>query len=169
MKTDREQIQLIHQDCDAQIEALKKAQVTESNMAILRHITPGTADYVALPDGVKLEIRCIPIKGSTSSVRPYGDFTAYISTSGRKYHCKRGCSGAITPIHILSRSDKLTPCANCVEENRDTSLPEWYCRITGRSANAQQQEPAPIAQTQHTSTSAMLSASQYSDTKDPQE
>lgn len=115
-----------------QIRALKQQQLNEQNTAILQRISPGSEKYVRLPDGVELDIHCIPIKGCKSDSRPYGDFTAYITRNGKKYHYKRGCCGAWDTIHVLDRPVDLTPCSNCVGRDGYEAIPEWYLRLTGK-------------------------------------
>ncbi len=49
-------------------------------------------------------------------------FTYYVAQKGSCFHCKRGCSGAYTPIHLL-KVRKLTPCSRC---NPKPIPIDWY-------------------------------------------
>ena len=111
---------------------IKQEKLQDRNEEILRRIDPNSTDRVTLPDGVKLELKCTPVKGHVSVMRPFGDFTAYISASGKRYHYKKGCSGAETIIHVLDRPSGIAPCSVCASSDTYSAIPDWYLRITGK-------------------------------------
>ena len=116
-------------------EELQKAKenwIKNNNSLILQRITPGAKECVHLPDGVHLDLKCTPIKGTATAERPYGNFTAYISAKGTKYHYRKGCCGAVHPIHVLGRSRDLTPCSICIGRDVYESIPEWYSKLQGQ-------------------------------------
>lgn len=56
------------------------------------------------PDGLPRDVEAIEDWGP--------QFTYYVSGSGSCYHCRRGCSGAYKPIHLL-QVRSLKPCSRC--------------------------------------------------------
>ena len=115
-----------------EIAKIKQEKLQDSNAEVLRRIDPNSSDHVTLPDGVKLELKCTPVKGNVSASRPFGDFTAYISASGKRYHYKKECSGANTIIHVLDRPNGLSPCSVCASNDTYSTIPDWYLMLTGK-------------------------------------
>lgn len=65
----------------------------------------------------------------TSSTEPWGRYTVYISRSGQKYHCKKGCSGANVKINYSQISQLRERCARCHPISYDLSWYKEYLRL----------------------------------------
>lgn len=85
---------------------------------------------IEIPDGVHILENVVVAKGEITRLRPFGDYTVYISESGRKYHAKQGCGMAYKPVHVFDVIRKRAPCMNCVPSNRFPEYePYWYTRL----------------------------------------
>lgn len=117
-------------ELESQISSLKQALQAEKNNAVLRTVSPGAEAFSSIPDGISLKLSCIPIKGSPTSFRPYGDYTVYTTSGGKKYHCKYRCCNATKPVHFFQLPTSLEPCKNCVPRDMyPQKPPEWYMQI----------------------------------------
>jgi hypothetical protein len=114
-----------------EIARLKQEHLNDVNIELLKRVAPGSEDYIAIPDGVSWNIKCLPVKGRTSNTKPYGDYTAYITTKGNKLHYKYGCCSAYKPIHLLDRPQELVLCTKCATDPALTFVPVWYAKING--------------------------------------
>lgn len=120
----RNQLKDAKLDYDQQILRIK-------NKSALNHASLDTEILARIPKDVHLLISCIPIKGTASKNRPFGDYTVYTTKGGKKYHCKCHCSGAELPVHFLECPPKLEPCSICVPKDMYLQpLPDWYLQIT---------------------------------------
>lgn len=100
----------------------------KNRCTLLRAGKTDTADRV--PSDVVLLHYCIPIKGVASKEKPYGSYTVFVSAGGKRYHARRGCSNASTPIHFFEREKGLAPCSLCVKPGiYPDKAPDWYQQI----------------------------------------
>lgn len=114
----------------AEIANLKKELNDARNQQAIQEVCPGTKITDGIPADVTLNLTCTPVKGKTSVNRPYGDYTVYITQSGKKYHCKYQCCGAKTPAHLFRIPNGIAPCSNCVPISvRKEQVPDWYLQI----------------------------------------
>ena len=131
---------------DKELKRVKEECLQDCNLAILRRVLPSEKEYVPLPKGVRLNVNCIPVKGSVDKNRPYGGFTVYFSANGTRYHERFGCSGADRPAHLFQCIGKMAPCKTCARIYRDAKLPDWYLQImTGKNGGEEKKttEPKP--------------------------
>ena len=71
----------------------------------------------------------IPVKGSVTEDRPFGDFTVYVSDTGRKYHVNRHCvPTSLRAIHIYKTGSHYYFCSRCAKFS-DNHPPKWYLEI----------------------------------------
>lgn len=113
-----------------EINRLKKELNDTKNSSVLQASRPGSALPPGIPTDVSLNLSCTPVKGSATSNRPFGEYTVYITKSGKKYHCKYQCCGAKTPVHLFQLPKGLLPCSNCVPVHiRNAQVPDWYLQI----------------------------------------
>lgn len=109
---------------------IKEDMRQSQNMAILKRISPGTEEYVKLPAGVQLDLKCIPVKGFVTEARPFGDYTVYVSANGSCYHRKESCCKGARPVHLFSLPGKIEACKTCTRNwPHESIVPEWYRQI----------------------------------------
>lgn len=72
------------------------------------------------PDGLPRDVEAIEDWGP--------QFTYYVSGSGSCYHCRRGCSGAYKPIHLL-QVRSLKPCSRCSPKQIPIDWYDEYLRL----------------------------------------
>ena len=78
-------------------------------------------EAAGVPANIKFIENNLPVDNNNAK---YGSFTVYQSKSGTRYHCKRGCSSAHQPVHVLvAKRYRLTPCRMC---GRQFITPAWY-------------------------------------------
>lgn len=91
---------------------------------------PAELEKINPPEGVYLTEAGIPIMGTPSNEKPYGEYTAYLSESGTKYHAKCGCSGAFHPVHAFDVIGFRPQCSRCVRSSRlPKEIPSWYISL----------------------------------------
>lgn len=88
-------------------------------------IGEGHSSFLHLPDDVFFTDDGVPIKGDTSEITPYGEFTVYTTHSGRSIHSVHGCSGATIPKHLLFVSRSYSICQKCGNYSK-TQIPDWF-------------------------------------------
>lgn len=124
--------QKLHQHSDIsrnEIEGLKKKYRDDINAALLKRIAPDL-NSATIPDGVRLDFKCLPTKGKIVKTRPYGDYTGYVSSAGDKIHYNYGCCGAYSPVHLFDRQEGMVPCSRCMSDPSLMDIPDWYAKIT---------------------------------------
>lgn len=78
-------------------------------------------ELVTVPVGVEIGADGLPkVKGAKGWGK---EFTVYISPKGKRYHKKRGCCGAATPVHIWKAGYQRSACSKCGKDLPDL---EWY-------------------------------------------
>ena len=88
----------------------------------------GAADFV-IPDDIYFVNYYMPVKGSISESKPYGDFTVYISANGSCYHSNKYCSSTFnSAAHIYDVAGKYRPCPKCALKILHNP-PKWYTEI----------------------------------------
>ena len=101
----------------------------------VRSGTPNITSFPSIPDDVVIDAVFFPIKGKRTKDKPFGDYTVFLSKSGKKYHARCGCCGAYTPSHVFDVVPELSPCSNCVPYfSRITEVPDWYLQIKQRDS-----------------------------------
>ena len=58
-------------------------------------------------------------------------YTFYVSPHGKSFHCSRGCSGAVTPLHALQLRGQ-TPCKRCQPTSPDLGWFDRYSHAAGQ-------------------------------------
>lgn len=115
---------------EKEIRKLKAKLDSEKNRSAFFQANPNGTFPEGIPDGVKLKFRCIPVKGYTSKTYPYGDFTVFLSASGKKFHRRYNCCNATKAEHFFSLGHEYKPCQRCVNDVAySEALPEWYLHI----------------------------------------
>ena len=88
-------------------------------------------EIVGAPEGVVIERDGKVIKGISTSERPYGELTVFISYSGSKYHQNPNCRGTCNMIPVnkyAAISHGYTVCSLCGKE-QEFMVPDWYTKI----------------------------------------
>ena len=116
----------LQQEHRQEMQRLKVEHRRDVNAAILRRMSGVDPDPLDLPEDVRLELKCTPIKGRSRSTHPYGDYTVFVSPGGHKYHCRRTCCGATIPVHYFDLPKKLSACMKCRLPLTLESIPPWY-------------------------------------------
>lgn len=85
---------------------------------------------IDIPDDIYFTDSNIPIKGTASKDRPYGEYTVFLSKKSDIYHTKSNCGSAynLQPFHLFEILGKKRPCQRCVREPY-TEIPKWYAQL----------------------------------------
>lgn len=117
-------------DYKAKLQEMKHEIQSERNKAAILRANPNATLPDGIPEGVSLKFKCIPIKGRVSKTYPYGDYTVFLSASGKKFHRRYNCSNATKVAHFFQLGDGFEPCQRCVNEVvYGEALPEWWFQI----------------------------------------
>ena len=112
-------------------EEKKVLAIQESNQKVLQSLN---CENISIPKGVVLLPDGTPIRGYTSSSRPYGDYTVYISPKGTRYHTSYRCCPNGTPTHLFKIPKHLLPCRNCASNMQYKQIvPGWYSELTNKT------------------------------------
>lgn len=92
--------------------------------------SPLLTQPVILPNDVYFVREKIPVKGTVNERNPFGDFTVYVSTKGKRFHSDEYCGGAyfMDAVHVYSVLNTHTPCAKCALHLpfKHKQIPQWY-------------------------------------------
>lgn len=103
------------------IECEEKLKFEEEKQEYVQFFSEHTIEELCdLPDGTEIGTDGLPKEKEKDG---WGKYTAYISTYGKSYHSKEGCSNAYRKIHLYYAQMIYKPCKRCVKENIDFS---WY-------------------------------------------
>lgn len=117
--------------------------IRENNQKVLQSLN---CENVLVPQGVVLLPDGTPTIGATSAYRPYGNYTVYLSPSGRKIHANPRCCRKLSAFHLFEVPASYAPCKNCAKCIQVPSkLPDWYCEIMKGKAKkpAESTQPHP--------------------------
>lgn len=82
---------------------------------------------IDIPDNVYFNTDYMPVEGEISKNKPYGNFTAYITSSGKKYHMESSCVGFSEIVHLYDVIESKAPCSKCAWKKISlTEAPDWY-------------------------------------------
>lgn len=115
----------------AEREALEHQKRLDDFLAILNGRS--IRDAAGVPSNITFE-EGLPKKDD--SPEKYGSYTVFISSSGRCYHEKKGCSSAYTPLHRFNAVGRYRPCSKCCLGS--DPVPQWH--ITYQSLMKQANE-----------------------------
>ncbi len=120
---------------DKTLKMQKAAELAEKEAKIreMREIYKDTTprERAGVPNGVKFDEWMQPFDRYEGRV--YGNYSVYITYTGRVYHAQEGCCGAKREIHLFTaiRDRGLHPCAKCAA-GYPYKIPEWfddYCEL----------------------------------------
>lgn len=111
-KTEKQELSLKIED-----EAGKLAQI-RNQRSVVKH---APLDISFADDGM-------PIYWRPSMMKPYGDYTVYISPKSGIYHTDRVCASyRASEDHIFNVISSLRPCKKCAEGFYEfTTVPDWF-------------------------------------------
>lgn len=139
IKHKEETIALLRSDLST-LCAFCRRHVSEENRAAFRFYYDlyGAAD-IDIPNDVYFINGYIPVKGNISESAPFGDFTVYISPTGKCYHSNRFCSNQTSLTrHAYDVVDHYYPCSKCAAYFSRT--PQWYLDVKRIIDNSIRQE-----------------------------
>lgn len=105
----------------------KESVAAQYNIAVIEAVTGKDTASIGIPSDVELQLTCTPTIGNTSPVRPFGDYTVYITKDGSRYHSRYRCSGAVIPKHCFELPSTYMPCKTCASTR--PPIPEWYRKL----------------------------------------
>lgn len=115
---------------EAEIKHLNTQLLNLKRFSLLDKIASNEDPSIQLPEGIHLRQSYTPIKGTASVKYPYGEYTVFSTSSGKKYHCKSDCVVSAMPMHFFDLPNGASPCLRCVPRKmRPQPLPEWYAQI----------------------------------------
>ena len=89
-------------------------------------------DIVDAPKDIEIHEDGTVIKGEVGYNRKYGDLTAFVAPSGKKYHKKSNCGSSyfMQPINIYdAKLQGYSACKTCFSNKQDDEVPYWYRKI----------------------------------------
>lgn len=130
VSTHASQIKKIKASYESQVKQLNLQIKNLKRFTLLDKIASGEDTSILLPNDIHLKQSYAPIKGSISKNYPFGEYTVFMTPTGKKYHCKFECVTSANPLHFFDLPKDAEPCWKCVPKDmRPQPLPEWYIQI----------------------------------------